>query len=138
MIRWWTFKERKTAKTENDFVSADELFTQMICALKFWYVYCCHVFFSMKFLNVSKPRATFYLVWWAGPPGLGLYESGLGWWMVKTGCFHYLWSEIFLYMKFKIFPGRPTKRAACLPSLPVLYKQLLIQPVLFIPECYFA
>ena len=37
----------------------------MIGWLKFWDVYCCHVyFFSVRFLNICKPRTTFYLPGW--------------------------------------------------------------------------
>ena len=47
-------------------------------------------------------------------------------------------SEILLLIKFIIFQGCSTKQAAFLPMQPTSYNQLLIQPLLLVPECYFA
>ena len=85
--------------------------------LKFWHVYCCHVyFFSARILNMWMSRTTFYLLWRAGPPGLGFYgsrparlPSWLG--MVNAGRLGSMRSEIFLKMKFIILQGCPTKQA---------------------------
>ena len=46
--------------------------------------------------------------------------------------------EIFLQMKFITFQGCPTKQASFLPGHSAPYNQLLQQPVLLVPECYFA
>ena len=48
----------------------------MIGPLKFWHIYCCHIFFSARILNMFNTRTTFCLLWRAGPPGLGFYGSG--------------------------------------------------------------
>ena len=37
-----------------------------------------------------------------------------------------------------IFQGCPARQAAFLPGQPAPYNQLLIQPLLLVPECYFA
>ena len=47
-------------------------------------------------------------------------------------------SEIFLQMKFVFFQGYPIKKAARSPDQPATYSQLIIQPFVFVPECYFA
>ena len=109
----------------------------MIGPFKFCHIYCCHVyFFSTRFLNMCKVRTTFYLLWQAGPPGLGFYGSGpahsqswLG--MVNVGRLGFMQSEIFMKMKFIIFQDCPTKQAAFLPRQLAPYNQLLIQLCLF-------
>ena len=58
--------------------------------------------------------------------------------MVDAGWLGSMRSEICLQMKFIIFQGCPTKQAAFLPGQPAPYNQLLIQPLLLVPECYFA
>ena len=45
-------------------------------------------------------------------------------------------SEIFLQKKFMILQGRPIKKAVFLPGKPAPYNQLLIQPLLLVPDCY--
>ena len=99
--------------------------------------------FSARFRNMCKPRTTFYLLWQAGPPGLAFYGNGpthlthcLG--MMSAGCPGSMQSEIFLQIKFIIFQGCPTKQTAFLLGQPASYNQLLIQPILLIPECYLA
>ena len=82
-------------------------------------------------------------LWWAGPPGLAFYGSGLAcllsWLdMINAGWLSSMQSEILLQMEFIIFQGCPTKQAAFLPGHPAAYNQLLIQPLLLVPECYFA
>ena len=47
-------------------------------------------------------------------------------------------SEIFWQMKFIVFQGCSTKQVAFLPEQPPPFNQLLIQPLLLVPECYFA
>ena len=78
-------------------------------------------FFSTRFLNMYMPRTTFYLLWWAYPPGLAFHGSGLAclpsWLgMVNVGWLCSMRSEIFLQMKFIIFQGCPTKQVAFLPG----------------------
>ena len=52
-------------------------FTQMAGPPKFWHVYCWHAYcFSMKFLNMCKPRTTIYFLRF-GPPGFISCGSGL-------------------------------------------------------------
>ena len=57
--------------------------------------------------------------------------DGVGW-------FGSMESDIFLQIKFIIFSGYPTKQTAFLPWEPASYNQLLSQPLLLVPECYFA
>ena len=102
-----------------------------------------HLFFSVRFLNMCKPRTTFYLLRWAGPYTLEFCGSGpeclLSWpGMVNAGWLGSMQSEIFLQMKFIIFQGCSTKQAAFLPGQPAQYNQLLIQSLFLVPECYFA
>ena len=110
----------------------------------FWLIYCCHVyFFSARFLNMCNPRTTFYLLWRTGPPELAFYGSGLAclisWLeMVNAGWLDSMRSEIFFEINFIIFQGCPSKHAVFLPWQPAPYNQLLIQPLLLVPECYFA
>ena len=93
----------------------------------------CVYFFSARFLNMYRHRTTFYLFWQAGPLGLIFYGSGLAcllsWLGMENTCWHgSIRSEIFLQTKFIIFQGWPTKQTAFLP----------VQPLLLVPECYFA
>ena len=116
-------------------ISAYWLFTQMIGPLKFSYVYWCHVFFSVRFLNMCKPRTTFYVLWRSFSSGLVFYGSGLAglpsWLrMVNSGWLGSTWLEIFLQMKFVIFQGSPTKKPAFFLWWPTPYNQFLIQPLL--------
>ena len=86
---YWILKEWKTVKVQNYSVAAYLLFTQMIGPLKFWHVYCCHVYFiSARFINICKPRTTVYPFWQTGPPEFSFYGSVLAclwasseWWM---------------------------------------------------------
>ena len=92
---------------------------------------------------MCKPRTTFYLLWQAGLPGLAFYESWLACllsclWMVNRGLLGSIWSEIFLQIKFIIFQGCPTKKAAFLPWQPAPYNHPLNQPILLVPEYYFS
>ena len=80
----WTLKEWSTAKVQNHFVSA-------YCPRKLWHTYCCHVyFFPVRFLNMCKPRTTFYLFdelaqldlhFIEVEVGHHIYRTGLGWWI---------------------------------------------------------
>ena len=114
------------------------LFTQIIGLLKFWHVYCCHgYFFSVIFLNICKPRTTFYLLLGPCQSGLAFYGKGpahlpswLG--MMNTGWLSSMRSEVPLQMKFIIFQGCPTKRGASLLGQPAAYNQFLIQLVLLV------
>ena len=79
------------------------------------------LFFSLRFLNMWKPRTTFYLLWWANPSGLAFCGCGpaclLSWLgMVKVGWLGSMQSEPFLQMKFIIFQGCSTKQAVFLPG----------------------
>ena len=100
------------------------------------------VCFSVRFLNMRKPRTTFHILWWTGLSGLEFYGSGpaclLNWLgMVNADWLGSMRSEIFLQMKSIIFQGFLTKQAAFLPGQPAPYNQLLIQALLLIPECCF-
>ena len=80
----WTLKEWSTAKVQNHFVSA-------YCPRKLWHTYCCHIyFFPARFLNMCKPRTTFYLFdelaqldlhFIEVEVGHHIYRTGLGWWI---------------------------------------------------------
>ena len=70
---------------------------------------------------------------------MGFYESGLAsllCWLriVNAGWFDSIWSEIFLQMKFIFFQGCLIKQVVFLPGQLAPY----IQPLLLVPECYFA
>ena len=74
---------------------------------------------------------------------MAFYGSGLAclisWLeMVNAGWLDSMRSEILFEIKFIIFQGCPTKHAAFLPWQPAPCNQLLIQPLLLVPECYFA
>ena len=101
------------------------------------------MFFFCKILNMCESRATFDLLWWASPPRLAFYRSGpaclLSWLgMMNAGWLGSIRSEIFLQMKFIIFQGHTTKQAAFLPRQSIPYTQLHSQPILLVPEGYFA
>ena len=108
----------------------------------FWHVYCCHVFYFFVW-DSQYVQAYNNLLWRAGLTGLAFYGSGiaclLSWLsMVNAGWLGSIQSESFLHKKFIIFQGCPTKQAAFLTGQPTPYKQLLIWPLLLVPECYFA
>ena len=65
---------------------------------------------------MCKPRITFYLLWWTGPPGLGFYGSRLAcllsWLrMVNAVWLYSMRSEIFSQMELIIFQGCLIKQA---------------------------
>ena len=89
---------------------------------------CC--FFSVRFLNMCKPRTTFHLLWWTWPSGLTFYGGGaaylLSWiGMANAGWLGSMRSEIFFQMKFTIFQGCSTKEDAFLSGQPTPCNQLL-------------
>ena len=97
-------------------------------------------FFSARFLNMCKPRTKLYLLWRAGPPGLVFYGTGLAhlpnWLgMVNSGWLGFMWSEVFFAKEIYHFS---IKQATFLPGQFAPYNQLLIEPLLLVPECYFA
>ena len=118
---------------------------KMVGPLKFWHIYCYHVyfFFLVRFLSMCKTRTAFYLLWWAIPPGLASYGSGPARLLSWLGMMNASWpcsmqSEIFLPMKFINFRSCPTKQAVFLLGKLALHNQFFIQPVLLVPECYLA
>ena len=127
---YWTLKEYKTSKVQNHSVSAYHLLQKWLVYLNFNLFTAAMGFFSsVRFLNMWKPRITFYLLWWAGPPWLTFSGSGLACLPSWLG---------MLNPTFIIFQGSSTKLAAFLLWQPTLYNQLLIQPLLLVPECYFS
>ena len=58
--------------------------------------------------------------------------------MVNTSWLDSMRSKKFLQMKFIIFQDCSTKQVVSLPGRPATNNQLLIKPLLFVPECYFA
>ena len=72
--------------------------------------------FSGRILNMCKLRTKFYLIWRTSLPEVGqsAYRAGQRW--QKQADLVSMRSEIFLQIKFIIFPGCPTKRAARLPG----------------------
>ena len=80
------------------------------------------MFLSARFLDMWKPRTTFYFLWRAIPPGLVFmevdqhsYQAGWGWWM-QAGSVP--WDQIFSSMIFIMFQGCPTRQTAYLPRKP--------------------
>ena len=99
--------------------------------------------FSVRFLSMCQPRTTLYLLWLAGPSGLPFYGSGLVSLLSCVGIVNASWlssirSNISLQMKFIIFRGCFTKQAAFFPGQFSPCNQVLIQPLLVVPECYFG
>ena len=47
-------------------------------------------------------------------------------------------SEIFLQIEIMIFQGCPTKQAAFLHGQPAQNNKLFVEPLLLVPEFYFA
>ena len=99
--------------------------------------------FSVRFLSMCQPRTTLYLLWWAGQSGLPFYGSRLVCLLSYVGIVNAGWlssmeSNTCLQMKFIIFQGCSTKQAAFLPGQFSPRNQVLIQPLLVVPECYFA
>ena len=97
------------------------------------------IFFSERFLNMCKPRTTFYL--FEGLANLDghfmdvdqhTYRAAWGWW-IQFGSVP--WDQQFsCRWNLWFFKAIPLNRTPFYPP----YNQLLIQPVLFVPECYFA
>ena len=126
----WTLQERKTAKVRNYFVST-------------YYLLLPCLFSSARFLNMCKPRTTFYLLWGAVTPGMAFYASRTAHLpsllrMMDAGWLGSIRSEMFLQIKFIVFQDCPTKQLSFLSGHSAPYNQLLIQPVLLVPKCYFA
>ena len=73
------------------------------------------------------------------PPWLAFYGNGLASWpsMVDAGWIGSNRSKIFFQMELIILQGCSIKQATSLRGEPPPYNQLLIQPFLLIPECYF-
>ena len=103
------------------------LFIKMTGPNKFWHVYCCNVYlFSVRFLNMCKPKTILYLLWQASPPEFRFYGSrpaGLLSWLgiVNAGRLSSMESEIFLKMKFIIFQGCSRKQTVFSPRQRVPY-----------------
>ena len=120
--------------------------------LKFWHVYCCHVyyFFSARFLYMCKLRTTFYLLWRAGPPGLAFYGSGLAclpsWLeMMNAGWLGSMQSEIFLSPpnRLPFYLGRPLHIISSLFSKFCLFQNVILHKMLearvrFLPEVFWC
>ena len=58
--------------------------------------------------------------------------------MMSAIWFGFMLPEMLLQMKLIIFQRYPTKQAAFLHEQSVPYSQILIKPLLLVPECYFA
>ena len=102
----------------------------MIAPFKFDMFTVATFFFSVRFLNMCKPRTTFHLLWWTCPSGLTFYGGGaaylLSWiGMANAGWLGSMRSEIFFQMKFTIFQGCSTKEDAFLSGQPTPCDQLL-------------
>ena len=88
----------------------------------FWHVYCSHVYFlCVRFLNVCNLRTTFYLLWWADPPGLAFYGKGIEWllsWLgaVNAGRLGSMQSKSFLENEIYHF-SRLSHEISCLFTL---------------------
>ena len=131
----------KDCKTRESFcLSILSIYTNVLST--FWHVYCCHVYFVFcKILKFVQAKSN--ILQKAGPPGLVFYGSEIAclpnWLgMVNASWLSSVWSEFFLQMKFIIFQRCPIKQAALLHRQFTPYNQLLIQPLLLVPEYYFA
>ena len=87
------------------------------------------IFSSARFLIMCKPKTG-----WSTSIGI-LRKSG------DSEC-RLTWFDLIrnflLQIKFIIFQGCPIKQVVYLPGHPTPYNQLLIQPLLLVPECCFA
>ena len=88
--------------------------------IKFWHVYCYHVCFSLKFLNMCKPRATIYLSW------LGMLNAS---WLDSMR------SETFLQIQFPqnklpFYLGRPIHVISSLFSHFCLFQNAILHKML--------
>ena len=94
------------------------------------------IFSFARFLNICKPRVgrptSIEILWKWASKLTGLAGAGE---CRPTGSIQ---SEIFLQMKFIIFQGCPIKQVVFLPGQLTPYNQLLIQPLLLVPEYCFA
>ena len=96
-------------------------------------------FFSERFLSMCKPRTTFYLFEGLAhldgdfmDVGQHTYGAAWGWWIRFSSV---PWDQKFsCRWNLSFFKAIPLKRTPFFPP----YNQLLIQPVLLVPECYFA
>ena len=96
-------------------------------------------FFSERFLSMCKPRTTFYLFEGLAhldgdfmDVGQHTYGAAWGWWIQFSSV---PWDQKFsCRWNLSFFKAIPLKRTPFFPP----YNQLLIQPVLLVPECYFA
>ena len=98
-------------------------------------IYCCP--------KNCKPRKTIYLLWKVNPSELAFYGSGIARLpnclaMMNADWLDTIQSKVFLQMKFIILKSSPTKQTVFLPGQPAPYNQLLMEPHLFVPECYFV
>ena len=100
----------------------------------FWHIYWCHIYFSFCGIPSQEQAGSSWLEFYGS--GLASLPSWLE--MVNAGWLGSIRSEIFLQMKFIIFQGCPIKQAVFSPGQPTPYNQLLIQPLLLVPECCFA
>ena len=134
---YWPLKEWKTTKVKNHSVSAYCLHKLLVYLNFDMFTVAMVIFFSVIFLNICKPRTTFYLLLGACQSGLAFYGKGpahlpswLG--MMNTGWLSSMRSEVSLQMKYIIFQGCPTKRGASLLGQPAAYNHFLIQLVLLV------
>ena len=89
--------------------------------------YCYHVYFFLEdILKYVKPRTTFYLIRWAGPPGLQLY----GWWKQagSVSCDQKFFLKFFQTVSLKVLSHLPGDLAP--------YNQLLILPLLLVSDAF--
>ena len=103
----------------------------------FWHVNCCHDYFFCeipKYVQTKNILANLYwhfIIEWTSMLATlaGYDEYRLAW-------FHPI--RNVLANKIYHFQDYPIKQAAFLPGQPPPCNQLLIQPLLRVPKCYFA
>ena len=100
MVRLLNCQGLKNCQSTKSFCLRIQIITKMIDSLKFWQGYCCHVFFSVRFLNMCKPGARFCLLRRDGRTGLAFYGRGparlLSWLgIVNAGWLGSMRSEMF-------------------------------------------
>ena len=82
-------------------------------------------------------------LWWAGPPGLAFYGSGLAcllsWLdMINAGWLSSMQSEFCCKWNLSFFKAVPPSRLLFYLGIPLHIISSFIQPLLLVPECYFA
>ena len=130
---YWIFKEWKTAIVQNHCLIKLTIYTNDWSP--FWHVYCYHVYFFLceiaKYVQAKNRLAhlnCYFMEWASMLTKLAGYDE------YRLARFHLI--RNLLANKIYHFPGCPIKQASFLPGQPTPCNQLLIWPLLLVPECY--